>query len=306
VHGAIFLHRQTEFVVLRYVVFCCLRRLRDHVPLDCTACPQDYTPRPTSERPRRCQLWQPPLASGTDVTDDAFFVDGVHCGDDSGLGSVWEANLRMPTLIAWPGHVVANTTTSATVSSLDIAPTILSLAGLNDDDKENRIALFDGLDISSVLLGKEDEYDSDGRVLFFWRDGFLLDLSPLGPPYGRFDVVAVKVGRYKAWYWTKSAHYNADVEQYHNPPLLFDVLQDPAEANPIVYRENDETDFFVQLVKRLEGLVQLHKSEIVALQSYPLTLHRDARYIPCADASRGCRTTSWRTDDEVLPQATVA
>jgi hypothetical protein len=37
-----------------------------------------------------------------------------------------------------------------------------------------------------------------------FRDG------PLPNLYGRFDVVAAKVGRYKAWFSTKTAHYNND------------------------------------------------------------------------------------------------
>jgi len=35
------------------------------------------------------------------------------------------------------------------------------------------------------------------------------------------------------WFWTKSAHYNADSAVYHDPPLLFDSDADPAEAHPI-------------------------------------------------------------------------
>ena len=43
----------------------------------------------------------------------------------------------------------------------------------------------------------------------------------------------MKLGWYKIWFWTKSSHYNADEEVYHNPPLIFDVLNDPAEAYPL-------------------------------------------------------------------------
>ena len=39
---------------------------------------------------------------------DDISMEGVHCGDDTGLGSVWEANLRMPTLIRWRGKIRAN------------------------------------------------------------------------------------------------------------------------------------------------------------------------------------------------------
>eukprot|EP00985_Skeletonema_marinoi_P027494 scaffold22660_cov137-Skeletonema_marinoi.AAC.1 len=59
------------------------------------------------------------------------------------------------------------------------------------------------------------------RAIFFWRDGF--KTGPLPAPFRRFDVVAMKVGWYNLWFWTKSSLYNADEEVYHDPPLIFDV-----------------------------------------------------------------------------------
>ena len=216
-------------------------------------------------------------------------MDGVHCGEDVGLGSVWEANLRMPALAKWPGRIAEGSHTDAMVSSLDLVPTILSIVGHSTNQKMG--TEFDGVDISSVLFDKEeDKYESDNRVLFFWRDGFLLDYAPLGPPYGRFDVVAVKVGRIKAWFWTKSGHYNPDVEKYHDPPLLFDTLADPGEASPITYDPNDVNSYYAQLVQRIHQLVAEHKADLGNI--YPLTLVRDSRYIPCVDPSTGCRTTN--------------
>ena len=232
--------------------------------------------------------WRP--WSDEEANDHDMSVDGVHCGEDSGLGSVWEANLRMPTLIQWPGKIPSNTSSMALVSSLDITPTILSLVfGQSSMQKEEFV--FDGQDIRSVLFGHDDKYDSDARVLFFWRDGFLLDSTPLGPPYGRFDVVAVKVGRIKAWFWTKSAHYNADVEAYHDPPLLFDTIVDPAEAYPISFPHNDSSNEYTQLIQRIRLWVEEHKKDVAAFHPYPLTLERDSKNIPCADRSTGCRTT---------------
>lgn len=219
-------------------------------------------------------------------------MNGVHCGDDSGLGSVWEANLRMPAMIQWTGTIPPNTSTMALVSSLDVAPSILSLVFNHtaENHQENIDATFDGQDVSAVWLGRADEYDSEKRVLFFWRDGFLLNLEPLGPPFGRFDVVAVKVGRIKAWYWTKSAHYNNDVEVYHYPPLLFDTISDPAEAHPIDYPHNSTSNKYAQLVLRIDYLIEEHKREIESSFPYPLTIARDPKYIPCINRTTGCRS----------------
>jgi C-terminal region of aryl-sulfatase len=270
---------------------------------------------PTIDNPRRCTLSrrkQPsqlpehvqssifsassddPKTNLHDSMDEDKVVlemDGVHCGDDSGLGSVWEANLRMPAMIQWTGTIPPNTSTMALVSSLDVTPSILSLVFNHTETREENIdTSFDGQDVSAVWLGRADEYDSEKRVLFFWRDGFLLNLEPLGPPFGRFDVVAVKVGRIKAWYWTKSAHYNNDVEVYHYPPLLFDTISDPAEAHPIEYPHNSTSNKYAQLVLRIDYLIEEHKRDIASSFPHPLTLARDPKYIPCINRTTGCRS----------------
>jgi arylsulfatase A-like enzyme len=240
------------------------RWLQQNVDQSCTACPHDYVPEPTPEQPRRCVL------PGTHLT-----LDGVHCGADTGLGSTWEANLRMPALVRWPGHVAASTETMQMVSTLDVLPTVLSIVGSKIPDE------VDGKDITHVLTGKYGTVDEEQRVLFFWRDGFRDGALP--PPYGRMDVAAAKLGRFKAWFWTKSAHYNMDEEVHHDPPLLFDVLADPAEAFQL--NTEDHQDIIDQIVM----LVAQHKKSID--WTYPWALPTDSKYIPCYDPSTGCRTT---------------
>jgi len=204
-------------------------------------------------------------------------LDGVHCGEDTGLGSIWEANIRMPALARWPGKIAPQTESMKLVSTLDVVPTILALVGKD----ASLLSSLDGIDISQVLFRQESSFKSDERVLFFWRDGFRD--GPLEPPYGRFDVVAVKVGRLKAWFSTKSAHYNKDPDVTHDPPLLFDILSDPAEAYPLDPRDHKE------FIERVKYLVQRHKESIDWMA--PLALARDPQYIPCVDRDTGCRTS---------------
>jgi arylsulfatase A-like enzyme len=183
----------------------------------------------------------------------------------------------MPALARWPGKIAAGTETMTLVSTLDVLPTVLSLLGKDSISKE-----LDGIDISAVLLGQELNSEDIDRVLFFWRDGFRD--GPLGPPYGRFDVVAAKVGRIKVWFSTKSAHYNNDVEVSHDPPLLFDTFIDPAEAYPL-----DPNDF-TELIDRVRSSVQQHKDSVD--WTFPLASARDPAFIPCVDRETGCRTAN--------------
>jgi len=251
------------------------RWLRDNVDQYCTACPHDFIPSPTEERPRRCVLVG---------NEDVYQLDGVHCGADTGLGGMWEANLRMPALARWPGHIPAGGETMKMVSTLDIVPTVLSIVGIDSHDISS--STLDGIDISHILF-QDDTYQNqsttqDERILFFWRDGF--QDGPLPPPYGRMDVVAAKLGQLKFWFYTKSAHYNSDVEVFHEPPLIFDVISDPAEAFPL--NPNDYQDE----ISNILILVDEHKLSVDWVK--PLTLARDPRFIPCVDRNTQCRTHS--------------
>ena len=262
------------------------RWLMDHVPSNCTACPHDYVPAPILEDPHRCILPNDSHEKNYERDSDFLSLTGVPCGHDSGLGSMWEANLRMPAFAWWPGTIHAGRTTKRTVSTLDVLPTLLALAGGGATNSEDEDLVIDGVDISDILLNSHEENTFilserdtwDERVLFFWRDGF--GEGPLGPPYGRIDVVAIRVGYLKFWFWTKSGHYNDDPHVYHDPPLVFNVENDPAESQPLVV-----SDILIQRVKqlRLDHLKDVERGS-------PLTLQRDDAYIPCVDPSRGCRT----------------
>lgn len=99
--------------------------------------------------------------------------------------------------------------------------------------------------------------------------------------------MAVKIGHIKAWFSTKSAHYNDDIEEIHDPaPLLFDTISDPAEAHPLDYSSNTT---LLNLVELIKDAVQQHKQSL-ADAMVPRTLKRDSRYIPCVDPTASCRT----------------
>ena len=290
--------------------------LRDNVAMNCTSCPHDYIPSPTQQRPRRCVLrnYQGPTNDGetslNEIPLDGPSMDGVHCGEDSGLGSSWEANVRMPAIARWPGKIAPNSHSHSVVSTLDVLPTILSIVTkasrvksrtgdkTSQGDWKAEFGVerdIDGTDISPVLFSggvgekgalsnyMRHSFDNQKRLLFFWRDGF--DEGPLPQPYGRFDVVAVKVGRrHKVWFWTKSGHYNYDPAVYHDPPLVFDVLDDPAEAYPLDPEQHKELiDFAIREVIK-------HKAGIDWMDPGPLTLDRNPMYIPCVNHATKCRT----------------
>ncbi|KAM6469470.1 arylsulfatase G isoform 3-T4 [Liasis olivaceus] len=70
-------------------------------------------------------------------------------GGSSAKQTTWEGGHRVPTVAYWPGKIPANVTSPVMLSTLDIFPTLVSLA--NATLPPNR--RFDGIDISEVLFG---------------------------------------------------------------------------------------------------------------------------------------------------------
>ncbi|XP_061866450.1 arylsulfatase G isoform X2 [Colius striatus] len=82
-------------------------------------------------------------------------------GGSSAKQTTWEGGHRVPALAYWPGHVPAKRTSHALLSTLDIFPTLVALAGAALPPNRR----FDGLDVSPVLFGHSDVGHKEGR----WR-----------------------------------------------------------------------------------------------------------------------------------------
>ena len=63
-------------------------------------------------------------------------------------GSVYEGGTRVPAIAWWPGRIKPGTSTDALSITLDVMPTILSVAGI--EKPKNRV--LDGVDLSPVLF----------------------------------------------------------------------------------------------------------------------------------------------------------
>ncbi len=63
----------------------------------------------------------------------------------------YEAGLRVPLIVRWPGHIRAGARSDALVSLVDLLPTLLDLAGAPEQ-------ALDGESIAPVLRGERDEH----------------------------------------------------------------------------------------------------------------------------------------------------
>ncbi|XP_061160559.1 arylsulfatase G-like isoform X1 [Syngnathus typhle] len=142
-------------------------------------------------------------------------------GGGSAKKTTWEGGHRVPSLAYWPGVIPTNATSGALLSGMDIFPTLLSLAGVTPPSDRR----YDGIDVTNTLL--------HGGV----QTGHTVLFHPNGGAAGRLgDLQTVRVGKYKAFYLTGSAKAcNGDIgtQEFHDPPLIFDLERDPAEETPL-------------------------------------------------------------------------
>lgn len=122
-----------------------------------------------------------------------------------GKGSTWEGGFREPSIFWGPGNVKPRVVMDMG-TTMDVFTTFSNLAGVpNPDDRE-----MDGMDLTPVLFG---DADSPRKEMFYYR--------------GR-DLFAMRLGAYKAHFTTQEA-YGGDGPIKHDPPLLYNVEEDPSE-----------------------------------------------------------------------------
>jgi arylsulfatase A-like enzyme len=78
----------------------------------------------------------------------------------AGKGSVYEGGHRVPAIAWWPNRIEANTSSAAAAISIDVMPTVLSVAGVEPPDDRP----LDGVDLSPIFF---DQQPLDARPLFW-------------------------------------------------------------------------------------------------------------------------------------------
>jgi arylsulfatase A-like enzyme len=124
-----------------------------------------------------------------------------------GKGTTWEGGMREPFVVWGPRRVSAGRTVHDLVSTLDLLPTLVTLAGGHPPADRQ----LDGSDVSPLFLGAGP---SPRKVMFFYRGETLY---------------AVRNGPYKAHFITEGAYRPDYPRKEHNPPLLYNLDHDPSE-----------------------------------------------------------------------------
>ncbi|XP_036400211.1 N-acetylgalactosamine-6-sulfatase [Megalops cyprinoides] len=172
-----------------------------------------------------------------------------------GKETTFEGGMREPAIAWWPGHIPAGKVSYQLGNVMDLFTTSLALTGLSPPDDR----AIDGLDLTPVLLNNS----LIDRPIFYYRGN---------------EMMAVRVGQYKAHYWTWSnswEEFNKGInfcpgqevvgvtthtQQEHNlQPLIFHLGRDPGEKYPISVLSNE----YQAVLQRFSPVVEQHKKDLV-------------------------------------------
>eukprot|EP00079_Xenopus_tropicalis_P011914 XP_002938337.2 PREDICTED: arylsulfatase A [Xenopus tropicalis] len=175
-----------------------------------------------------------------------------------GKSTTYEGGVREPAIMYWEGNIQPGVT-SELASTLDILPTLASLTGASLPT-----TVLDGYDLSKLLF---NGHPSPRNTFHYYP-------SSLEPKKGIF---ALRLGKYKAHFYTEGAFHSETTPdpdchvtallKYHDPPLLFDLSNDPAE-NYNLLKDGIPVDLVPVLKeilaeqKRFEKTVKYADSEI--------------------------------------------
>jgi arylsulfatase A-like enzyme len=237
-------------------------------------------------------------------------------------GQNWEGGIRVPGIMHWPQKILPGQVLDMAVNTMDIFPTTMSIvesiaAGKTSSISSNSFQRpnFDGKDLRSHIAGLSKsgtELRKDSPYEFMFH-------------YCGNDLAAVRYkGKYKLHYFTSITEKNAELQggrpgscpsdsicgcsgrnvKQQNPPLVFDIVNDPAETTPLNVDEYP-VESFIELVAKA---VQEHQSTI-PWSEIPNQLESMARasLFPCCNkggidpwpALLHLSSTSCRCDDDV-------
>lgn len=145
-----------------------------------------------------------------------------------------EGAFRSPTIMRWPGHVMAGTTCSELATTMDLLPTLALLAGSPVSHS------VDGFDIRPLILGQADAQSPYKAFYYYQMD----------------QLQAVRSGPWKLFLpleeFSRHPHFP---KGGGSAPLLFNVVQDIASEHDVAAQHPD-------IVARLSNFAQQARQDL--------------------------------------------
>ncbi|MBQ3206472.1 MAG: sulfatase [Bacteroidales bacterium] len=155
--------------------------------------------------------------------------------------SIYTESFNVPFIIRYPERIRPRVD-STLFSTIDIMPTLLSLAGLNDMIPSSA----EGRDLSPVILENGKECDTPDAALY---------IRNVNGPYNEKGLVE---GFFPAARGIKTDRYTFEIAIQKDGTLsrvlIFDDINDPYQLNPLDYKK--EPDTFAMLLNKLDAKLE--------------------------------------------------
>ncbi len=165
------------------------------------------------------------------TSDHGFFLGEWRCYDKR---LMHEPSIRVPLMVRYPRMVKAGSTCEQMALNLDLAPTMLELAGIPVP------ASIQGRSLVSLLKGEKPE---NWRKDWYYEYYEYPDFEHVRPHRG------VRTERYKLIHWHKVAEYPELPEEFE----LYDLRHDPGERHNL-HGQPGFAALTQQLLNRIEEL----------------------------------------------------
>ncbi|XP_034735813.1 arylsulfatase A isoform X2 [Etheostoma cragini] len=160
-----------------------------------------------------------------------------------GKGTTYEGGMREPAIAFWPGTIRPGVTHEM-ASTLDILPTIASLAGAKLPQ-----VMLDGVDMTEILV---NQGKSKRETMVFYPTD----------PTEKYGLFALRLGKYKAHFYTRGATHSGTtpdqdcpvfaILKAHDPPLIFDLEADPSEHYPLPLTGKPDLQALLERIKKVK------------------------------------------------------
>ncbi len=156
-------------------------------------------------------------------------------------GCYYEGGIRVPFLVRWPGKIRPGAMNDTPVMAIDLYPTMLELAGVDDVETHLDGHEIDGQSILPVLL---DEGNLEERALFWHFPAYLIGKSHYTgarsyPDYRQQPVSVIRRGDWKLLMYLEEWSLDGGFEKraVNNALELYNLKTDVGESNNLALKE---------------------------------------------------------------------
>ena len=176
----------------------------------------------------------------------------------------------MPTIVSWPGHIPARMLLDELTSTMDLLPTVTKLTG--GDLPRDRV--IDGKDLLPLLVTNRTVQSSHEFIFHYCGN------QVHAVRYHPKNSGTVWKAHFMTPKWTEGetcvgkgvCGCHGDEVDVHDPPLLYDMADDPAESSPIPTHMPE----YKEVMKDIYPGLKTHKESI---KSVPHQLGRMQNFI---------------------------